>query len=44
MSGATLVGEPGYRTGEDRQRSTTFSEFDPKAGQLFGGCGFRFGI
>ncbi|HYT82636.1 MAG TPA: hypothetical protein VEK86_04250 [Gemmatimonadales bacterium] len=44
LGGANLVGELGYQTGEDQQLSTTFSDFDPKAGHLFGGLGFRFGF
>ena len=38
---ARLVGEMGYQTGTDQNFSTTFSDFDPKAGHVFWGAGFR---
>lgn len=38
---ARLVGEVGYQTGTDQNFSTTFSDFDPKAGHVFWGTGFR---
>jgi hypothetical protein len=38
---ARLVGEVGYQTGTDQNFSTTFSDFDPKAGHVFWGAGFR---
>lgn len=41
---AKLVGELGYQTGKDQRLSTNFSDFDPKAGHVFGGIGFRFGF
>lgn len=37
-----LVGEIGYQTGKDQSLSTTYTDFDPKAGHLFGGVGVRF--
>ncbi len=37
-----LVGEIGYQTGKDQQLSTTYSDFDPKAGHVYGGVGVRF--
>jgi hypothetical protein len=39
-----LVGEVGYQTGKDQRLSTKFSDFDPKAGHVFGGIGIRFGF
>jgi hypothetical protein len=39
-----LVGELGYQTGKDQRLATTFSGFDPRAGHVFGGIGFRFGF
>ncbi len=39
-----LVGEVGYQTGKDQRLSTNFSDFDPKAGHVFGGIGLRFGF
>ena len=39
-----LVGEIGYQTGSDVQLGTNYSGFDPKAGHVFGGLGFRFGF
>ncbi|MGH7671567.1 MAG: hypothetical protein ACREMC_01610 [Gemmatimonadales bacterium] len=38
---ARLVGEVGYQTGTDRTFSTSFSDFDPTAGHVFWGAGFR---
>jgi hypothetical protein len=38
---ARLVGELGYQTGTDQNFSTTFKDFDPKAGHVFWGAGFR---
>jgi hypothetical protein len=37
-------GEVGYQTGKDQRLATTFSGFDPRAGHVFGGIGFRFGF
>lgn len=37
-----LVGELGYQTGKDQTLSTTYSDFDPKAGHVYGGLGVRF--
>jgi len=39
-----LVAELGYQTGKDQKLTTDFSDFDPKAGHVFGGIGFRFGF
>ncbi|HEV2750610.1 MAG TPA: hypothetical protein VGV12_08820 [Gemmatimonadales bacterium] len=39
-----LVGEVGYQTGKDQKLTTNFSDFDPKAGHVFGGLGIRFGF
>ena len=36
-----LVAELGYQTGTDQSFSTTFSDFDPKAGHVFWGAGLR---
>lgn len=36
-----LVAELGYQTGTDQNFSTTFSDFDPKAGHVFWGAGLR---
>jgi hypothetical protein len=36
-----LVAELGYQTGTDQSFSTTFSDFDPKAGHAFWGAGLR---
>ncbi|MBI1967473.1 MAG: hypothetical protein HYS40_05750 [Gemmatimonadetes bacterium] len=36
-----LVGEIGYQTGKDQNLSTSYSDFDPKAGHVFGGVGVR---
>jgi hypothetical protein len=41
---ARFVGELGFQTGKDQKLSTNFSDFDPKAGHVFGGVGFRFGF
>ena len=37
-----LVGEIGYQTGKDQQLSTSYSDFDPTAGHVYGGVGVRF--
>jgi len=37
-----LVGEIGYQTGKDQQLSTTYRDFDPTAGHVYGGLGVRF--
>lgn len=39
-----LVAELGYQTGKDQHFTTNFSDFDPKAGHVFGGIGLRFGF
>ncbi|HEU5262596.1 MAG TPA: hypothetical protein VFU41_14350 [Gemmatimonadales bacterium] len=39
-----VVAELGYQTGKDQKLSTNFSDFDPKAGHVFGGIGARFGF
>ena len=36
-----FVAELGYQTGTDQNFSTTFSDFDPKAGHVFWSAGFR---
>ena len=41
---AKLVAELGYQTGKDQKLTTNFSDFDPKAGHVFGGIGIRFGF
>jgi hypothetical protein len=38
---AKFIVELGYQTGTDQSFSTTFSDFDPKAGHVFWGAGFR---
>ncbi|HEV8304764.1 MAG TPA: hypothetical protein VGQ25_07395 [Gemmatimonadales bacterium] len=38
---ARLVVELGYQTGTDQSFSTTFADFDPKAGHVFWGAGLR---
>jgi hypothetical protein len=37
-----LVGEIGYQTGKDQKLSTTYRDFDPTAGHVYGGVGVRF--
>ena len=44
LATAKLVAELGYQTGKDQQLTTNYSEFDPKAGHVFGGIGLRFGF
>jgi len=44
LSALKLVGELGFQTGKDQSFATTFSNFDPKAGHVFGGLGVRFGF
>lgn len=39
-----LVAELGFQTGKDQGFATTFRDFDPKAGHVFGGIGVRFGF
>ncbi len=41
MTLVKLVAELGYQTGKDQRLSTNFSDFDPKAGHVFGGAGLR---
>ena len=41
LSLVKLVAEVGYQTGTDQRFSTTFSDFDPTAGHVFGGAGLR---
>jgi hypothetical protein len=41
MSLVKVVAELGYQTGTDQSFSTTFSDFDPKAGHVFWGAGLR---
>lgn len=44
LAAAKLVAELGYQTGKDQKLTTNFSDFDPKAGHVFGGFGIRFGF
>jgi hypothetical protein len=44
LAAVKLVGELGFQTGKDQNFSTVFSDFDPKAGHVFGGIGVRFGF
>jgi len=44
LAALKLVGELGYQTGKDQHFTTNFSNFDPKAGHVFGGLGLRFGF
>src|SRR5437667_2729594 len=44
LAALKLVGELGYQTGKDQHFTTNFSNFDPKAGHVFGGVGLRFGF
>src|SRR3989442_501011 len=44
LATAKLVAELGYQSGKDQQLTTNYSEFDPKAGHVFGGIGLRFGF
>ena len=39
-----FVAELGFQTGKDQSFVTTFRDFDPKAGHVFGGVGVRFGF
>ena len=39
-----LVGEVGFQTGKDQKLSTNYSDFDPKAGHVFGGIGVRISL
>ncbi len=41
MGPVKFVTELGYQTGTDQGFSTTFSDFDPKAGHVFWGAGLR---
>ena len=41
MMAAKLVGEFGYQTGKDQTLSRNYTAFDPKAGHVYGGVGFR---
>src|SRR5256886_11423983 len=42
LAAVKLVAELGFQTGKDQGFATTFRDFDPKAGHVFGGIGFRF--
>src|SRR6266576_1689239 len=42
LAALKLVAELGYQTGKDQHFTTNFSNFDPKAGHVFGGVGLRF--
>ena len=44
LAATKLVAELGYQTGKDQHLTTNFSDFDPKAGHVFGGLGLRFGF
>ena len=44
LAAVKLVAELGYQTGKDQHLTTNFSDFDPKAGHVFGGIGVRFGF
>src|SRR5256884_6450866 len=44
LAALKLVAELGYQTGKDQRFTTNFSNFDPKAGHVFGGVGLRFGF
>src|SRR5436190_255063 len=44
LAALKLVGELGYQTGKDKHFTTNVSNFDPKAGHVFGGIGLRFGF
>lgn len=37
-----VVGELGYQTGKDQNLSRNYTDFDPKAGHVYGGLGVRF--
>ena len=41
LMAAKLVGELGYQTGKDEDLSKTYTDFDPKAGHVYGGIGLR---
>jgi len=41
LMAAKLVGELGYQTGKDQNLSRNYTAFDPKAGHVYGGVGFR---
>ena len=41
LAAAKLVGEIGYQTGKDQRLTTNYADFDPKAGHIYGGVGFR---
>ena len=42
LMAAKLVGELGYQTGKDQTLSRPYTDFDPKAGHVYGGVGLRF--
>src|SRR5881392_1922977 len=44
LAALKLVAELGFQTGKDQSFATTFRDFDPKAGHVFGGLGVRFGF
>jgi hypothetical protein len=44
LAALKLVGEIGYQTGPDQQLSTTYRDFDPQAGHVYGGIGLRLGF
>src|SRR5712691_8495696 len=41
LMAAKLVGELGYQTGKDQSLSKSYTDFDPTAGHVYGGVGFR---
>ena len=44
LAAVKFVAELGFQTGKDQSFATTFRDFDPKAGHVFGGVGIRFGF
>jgi len=44
LAALKLVGEIGLQAGKDQAFATQFSDFDPKAANVFGGLGVRFGF
>src|SRR5947207_3427979 len=44
LAALKLVAELGFQTEKDQSFATTFRDFDPKAGHVFGGVGLRFGF
>jgi len=44
LAALKLVAELGFQTGKDQKLSTNYSDFDPKAGHVFGGIGVRISL